>query len=435
MRINRTRWVSAGIAAAAALSLAACSGAEPKPQGLVSIEIWGWDAEVGKQMVDAFNASQDEVKATYVLQADNVATQTNFRNAFEARQQLPCLVQGFGPLTTAVVNGWAQDITDAVTPLKNVFSEGALASAKVNDRYYGTPTGSDGQFLIYNKATFDAAGVSVPTTWEEFVETGHTLKAKGIDVTNLAGEDPTTLINLSQMAGAEWFAIDGDQWVVNFRDEGTLKAANIIQQLINDDLVSNQTYQDRPALYAYFDSGKMASTPTQWWSLTGLKTNLTASAGDWTATAIPQFAGASKPVAPGRTQPSFVPVGCEHPDAVMAYVAWVASPEGIKAGRNKETGAVSFPTQISDPSPYVKDIIPDGLFVDNAQAGNVIVEAQARVIGKFELGPNYDAWFPEMQDQWGKAVAREITVEQALRAVQDFVIADLDAKGIAHKAS
>jgi multiple sugar transport system substrate-binding protein len=438
MRINRTRWVMTGVAVVATVSLAACSAGgtaaepEPKPEGPVSIEVWGWNAETGKQIADAFNAAQAEVKVEYVLQASNTAAQTNFQNAFVAGSGVPCLVQGFGPLTTMVVNGWAQDITKAVTPSASLYTKGALAAAQVNGSYYGVPSGSDGQFLIYNTATFEKAGLKVPTTWEEFVETGKELKKQGFDVTNLAGEDPSTLMNLAQQAGAEWFAIDGDRWVVDFLDEGTLKAAGIIQALVEDDLVSNQTYQDKPALYAYFDSGNMASTTTQWWSLGGYQTDMKKSAGDWAATAIPQFEGATEPVTPGRTQPAFVPVGCETPDAVMTYVDWLASKEGIEAGRNKETGAVGFPTQIPDPSAYVADVVPKNFFADDAQAAQVIVDAQAHVIGKFELGPNYDAWFPELQDQWGKAVAGKQTFEEALRAVQKFVATDLDSKGISY---
>ncbi|MBL0888701.1 ABC transporter substrate-binding protein [Myceligenerans indicum] len=440
MRINRTRWVATGVAAATTMSLAACSSdgsaAEPtgpdEPAGPVSIEIWGWNAETGEQLVDAFNAAQDDVEAEYVLQASNVATQTNFRNAFEAGEDVPCLVQGFAPLTTMVVNGWAQDITDSVTPSESIYSEGALAAAKVNDRYYGLPSGSDGQFLIYNTATFDKAGLDVPTTWEEYVEVGKKFKKDGVDIANLAGEDPSTLMNLAQQAGAEWFAIDGDRWVVNFLDEGTLKAADIMQQLVDNDLVSNETYQDKPALYAYFDSGNMASTTTQWWSLGGYQTDMKKSGGDWAATAIPQFEDATEPVTPGRTTPAFVPVGCDDPDAVMAYVDWLASDEGIEAGRNKESGAVGFPTQIPDPSAYADDVVPPDFFVDDAEAADVIVDAQAHVIGKFELGPDYDAWFPELQDQWGKAVAGEQTFADALAAVQGFVASDLDDKGISY---
>jgi multiple sugar transport system substrate-binding protein len=116
----------------------------------------------------------------------------------------------------------------------------------------------------------------------------------------------------------------------------------------------------------------------------------------------------------------------------VAYADWLTTPEAIEAGRNAETGAVSFPTQIPDPSDYVEEVVPEGLFVDDKAAGEEIIAAQEQVIGKFELGPNYDAWFPELQDQWGKAVAGEITLEEALTAVQEFVASDLDSKGISY---
>ncbi|WP_197517412.1 ABC transporter substrate-binding protein [Microbacterium karelineae] len=440
MKKTAIHWAAASVTVAAAVGLAGCSApqpaatgdpADPATDGPITIEIWGWNAETGDQIVDAFNSAQDEVVVEYVLQASNTATQTNFRNAMEADTNTACLVQGFAPITTMVVNGWAQDITGAVEASSGDYNEGSLAAAQVNGSYYGVPAGSDGQFLIYNQATFDQYGLDVPTTWEEMLEAGRTFKEHGVDITNLAGEDPSPLINLAQQAGAEWFAIDGERWVVNFVDDATLQAADVFQQLIDEDLVSNQTYQDRPALYSYFDSGNMALTSTQWWSLTGLQTNLPESAGDWVATDLPQFADATEVVTPGRALPSFVPVNCEHPEAVMTYIDWLSTPDGIEAGRNPETGAVSFPVQVQDPSPYVEEIIPEGFFADDAAAGEVIVEAQSNVIGKFELGPNYDAWFPELQDQWGQAVAGDITIEEALTAVQDFVVGDLEDKGIA----
>jgi multiple sugar transport system substrate-binding protein len=437
MNRSRARWATAGLAVTALTGLSACSADAPaapadEAEGPVTIEVWDWNAETGKQVTDAFNAAQDDVVVEHVLQASNVATQTNFQNAMEAGSGVPCLVQGFAPLTTMVVNGWAQDITEQVEGSADLYNEGALAAAQVNGQYYGLPAGSDGQFYIVNEKTFDEYDVEVPTTWDEFVDAGREFKKHGVDITNLAGEDPSILMNLAQQAGAEWFAIDGDQWVVNFTGDETLAAADVLQPLIDEDLVSNQTYMDRPALYRYFDSGKMASTTTQWWSLTGLHTDLTDSSGDWSAHPIPQFADAAEPVTPGRAMPAFVPEGCENPDAVMTYVDWLTTPEAIEAGRNKETGAVSFPTQIPDPSDYVEEVVPKGFFVDDKAAADEIVAAQAQVIGKFELGPNYDAWFPELQDQWGKAVAGEITLEEALTAVQEFVASDLDSKAISY---
>lgn len=436
---SRARWATAGLAVTALAGLSACSaGAAPggstdaEATGPVTIEVWGWNAETGEQVAEAFNEAQDDVTVKYVLQASNTATQTNFQNAMEAGSGVPCLVQGFAPLTTMVVNGWAQDITEQVEPSADLYNAGALAAAQVDGKYYGLPSGSDGQFYIVNQKTFDKYDVEVPTTWDEFVDVGRELKKHDVDVTNLAGEDPSGLMNLAQQAGAEWFAIDGDQWVVNFTDEGTLAAADVFQQLIDEDLVSNQTYMDKPALYKYFDSGKMASTTTQWWSLTGYQTGFPDSSGDWAAYPIPQFSDAAEPVTPGRTLPSFVPEGCENPEAAVAFSDWLTTPEAIEAGRNEETGAVGFPVQIPDPSAYVEEVVPKDFFVDDKAAGEEIVAAQERVIGKFELGPDYDAWFPELQDQWGKAVAGEITLEEALTAVQEFVAADLESKGISY---
>lgn len=432
---SRKKWLALGATAATIVGLTACSPGTEAPAsggdaGPVTIEVWGWNAETGEQIADAFNAAQGDVTVEYVLQASNTATQTNFRNAFEAGNDLPCLVQGFAPLTTMVVNGWAEDITDEVKASADIYTEGALAAAEVNGSYYGVPSGSDGQFLIINKATYDRSGVPVPETWEDFIEAGRVFHEQGVDVTNLAGEDPSSLMNLVQQAGAEWFAIDGEEWVVDLTSDESLAAADVIQQLIDGDYVSNQTYQDRPALYGYFDSGNMASTTTQWWSLGGMATNFTASLGSWEAVPIPQFADAKEPVTPGRTMPSFVPKGCENPDAVMAFVDWLATEEGIESGRNEETGAIGFPTQIPDPSAYVEEVIPEGFFNDADKAAEEIVFAQEHVIGKFEMGPNYDAWFPELQDQWGRAVAGEITVAEALQATEDFIAGDLEDKGI-----
>ena len=434
----RKRWLAAGVAFAALAGLTACSGTAggaptaSADKGPATIEVWGWNAETGKQIADAFNAAQDDVTVKYVLQASNTATQTNFRNAFEAGKDLPCLVQGFAPLTTMVVNGWAEDITDVVKKSAKTYTEGALAAAKVDGRYYGTPSGSDGQFLIINKATYDKFGVAVPKTWDDFLAAGKTFHEHGVDVTNLAGEDPSTLLNLVQQAGAEWFSIDGDKWVVDLTSKESLAAADVVQKLIDGDYVSNQTYQDKPALYSYYDSGNMASTTTQWWSLGGMATNFHTSLGSWEAVPIPQFAGAKEPVTPGRTTPSFVPKGCKDADAVMKFVDWQATKAGIEAGRNTKTGAIGFPTQIPDPSPYVDEVIPKGFFADPDKAADEIVFAQKHVIGKFELGPDYDAWFPELQDQWGKAVAGQITVADALKATQDFIASDLKQKGIGY---
>ena len=447
MSLNNTKRKALSVAAAAAAIglLAGCGSASaPAPAapaadaGPVTIDVWGWDAETTQHVVDAFNASHDKIKVNYVLQASNTATQTNFRNVMASKKDIPCWIPGIAPLSTVLVNGWAQDITQYVEPIKNTYSKGAQAAAQVDGKYYGFPAGPSGTFMMANKAVYEKYGLAVPKTWEEFVTTGKELKTHGVTVMNLAGEDPSTLIQLSQQAGASWFEIDGDQWKVNLQDDATSKAVEIIQQLVDNDLVAHQTYKDRPALYSYFDSGQLATVPLAWWSMTGYQTNFKTSLGQWKAVDVPQFKDAKEFVSSGTVDPGFVPVGCEHPAAAVEYQNWVSSSkEGIEAGRNPKTGSVGVPTNLADVSAYTADVVPDKIFGDQpkAEAGAVIAKAQSAAIGKFERGPNYDAWFPELQDQWGKAMAKQITLKQAMANVQAFITKDLDSKGIKYEAT
>lgn len=431
-------------AAIAAIGLVSGCGSATGPTapaadaGPVTIDVWGWDAESTPNVVAAFNASHDKIKVNYVLQASLKATQTNFRNVMESKKDIPCYIPGIGPMATTLVNGWAQDVTEYIDPIKDTYSKGAQAAAQVEGKFFGFPAGPSATFMMANKAVYEKHGLAVPKTWEEFVTTGKELKKHGVTVMNLAGEDPSTLLQMSQQAGASWFEIDGDKWKVNLQDDATLKAVDIIQQMVDNDLVAHQTYQDRPALYSYFDSGQLATVPLAWWSMAGYQTNFKTSLGQWEAVDVPQFKDAKEFVSSGMADPGFVPVGCENPAAAIEYVHWTASSkEAIEAGRNKKTGAIGVPAHLADVSSYTNDVVPDKIFGAQpaAEVGKVIAKAQNAAVGKFERGPNYDAWFPEMQDQWGKAMAKQITLKEAMANVQTFITKDLDSKGIKYEVS
>ncbi|MBT1160801.1 extracellular solute-binding protein [Bifidobacterium sp. SO1] len=434
--------IAAGIVAVATMTgVAACgssndsgSDSAAKSNGPVEIEVWTWST-TGQQQAEAFNKSQNEVKVKVVLQASNTAQQQNFRNAFEAKKSLPDLVQGFAPLTTNVANGWAEDITDSIQPILGIFSDGAKKNAELNGKYYGIPVAPAGQYSISNTDVLSKYGVEAPKTWDDLLALGKKANADGVKIFNLAGEDPSVLMQLAQEAGAQWFSIDGDSWKVNFLDDGTVKAAGIIQQMIDGKMVSNETWTDTGSLYKFFDSGKLAFMTTQYWSVPNFKTNMPSTSGKWQISAYPEIDGTAK--VPGIvSQVDFVPKGTDkaHQDAVMKWEKYINSDEGIEAGRDKASNTVPLPSGLSgDLTKYVKANIPEGFYSNPDDAVDIINTATKDVMGGFNLGPNYDAWFPELQDQWGKAVNGQITVKEALKNTQDFVAKDLKSKGINYK--
>ncbi|MEV8604649.1 extracellular solute-binding protein [Streptomyces griseoviridis] len=440
MNGKRVRVLSATSVVLSIVALAGCGGSGDegtKASGPVTVEWWSWDESKTTQPVaDKFNATHDDVKIKLVKQADNVGTAQNVRNVVASGKNVPCLVKNFGEVPGLAGEGLLSDVTDALQPYlrKKAFTEAALPAVRAGGRYYAVPTGFTPQFMIINKSVYDAYGIAAPKTWDELIDAGKKLKKHGVYVMNLAGEDPSTLVNLVQQANGSWYRQDGDSWKVDFLSPESLQAADIVQRLVDNDLVANQTYQDRPALISYFDSGKMVSLPTSTWQLGTYELNYKKSLGDWQPIDLPQFAGASAFTTPGHSVNSglIVPKGCAHvKEAVEAGVWMNTTKEAVDATYQKDTKQYSWPGAIPDPSPWVASTVPDKLFgKDRDQARGVILKAVAGAKDTWTVGPNYTGVFAELQDEWAKIVTKKITVKAALAHLQEFTVKDLKSKNI-----
>ncbi|MGF0115201.1 ABC transporter substrate-binding protein [Promicromonospora sp. Marseille-Q5078] len=157
------------------LVLAGCSASDPETSdGRVHLTFWhGYtesDGDVLNQIVDDFNASQDDVAISTEVNPWDVIDDT----------VLPALSAGTGPEIVAMpaerlpvyadrralVNLDAYYADEPATP---DLQPGALDMVTTDDGAYGVPTGFVPLTMFYNKALFDKAGVEVPTTWDEWV--------------------------------------------------------------------------------------------------------------------------------------------------------------------------------------------------------------------------------------------------------------------------
>ncbi|MFC6022873.1 ABC transporter substrate-binding protein [Plantactinospora solaniradicis] len=418
--------------------MAACGdGDEGASSGPVEVEYWAWaPQETVEPVVNKFNESHTDIKIKYVKQADNATAYTGLRNAIAAGQGVPCLVQGAAnaEIPSLLGEGLVTDITEYVKPYvdKGLFTAAAPKSAQVQGKYYGIPGGATPTFMMVNRKVYDQHGVAVPKTWDEVITAGKALKPHGVQVMNLAGEDPSTLVNLVVQAGGTWYTIDGDAWKVDFLTPESLKSADVLQQLVDNGLVANQTYQDRPALIAYFDEGKMVSLPTSTWQLRNYELNYKKSIGNWQPVDLPQFADAPQFATPNHGMAMPVPKGCRHLKEATDVGVWMAThKDAIDATFDKATGAYAFPGSVPDPSPWVESVVPQKLFGDKrAEAAPVILKAVRAGVDNWQVGPNYTGVFTELQDQWAQAVTKRITFRQLLENMQRYTVDDLKAKGI-----
>ncbi|MFJ3894699.1 ABC transporter substrate-binding protein [Streptomyces sp. NPDC090083] len=437
----RGRVLHAAVAGAALAGLlTACGGSGGSggstSSGPVTLQFWGW-ANGQEALVKEFNAAHKDVKLKYTKVTDQLTIQKQLSNALKAKSA-PCLVQNTAEYVTSWVSqGALADITKYVEPSKSKFNAGSWAGVQVQGKIYGVPTSSAPAFTIYRTDVFKKYGLKAPTTWDEFIAAGKVLTKHGIKITNYAGEDPSTLEVLAMQAGAHWYAIDGDAWKVDFQDAGSLKAAQVIQDIIDDDLNSTLSFADYAAVQRNFDNGGTATRQISTWQMSGMVQNFTDSFGDWALSPWPTFAGEAAKTPAGTNQSggmNLVTEQCAHQQQAAEAALWLSTDNSaVKTMASPTTGSGVMPA-LADSSSYVDEAISQKLLGTNYEpAKKVVTDSLGTVTSDWVFGPDWTAMFTELQTQWGKVVGKQEKVTDLLAHMQEWTVQDLKSRGISVK--
>ncbi|CAM3291880.1 ABC transporter substrate-binding protein [Occultella aeris] len=170
--IRRTLRVTA--AAAAIALLAACgAGGEGSSDGREELELWFWGATPAQRaaleenLVDAYNASQDEYTLTVTF---NERVDSNIQTALAANEG-PDIVYGSGPsfVSPFAQSGKLLNLDDYSEQYG--WQDRLLApiyeSGTVDGSLYAVANSINTVGIFYNQAVLDDLGVGVPTTIEE----------------------------------------------------------------------------------------------------------------------------------------------------------------------------------------------------------------------------------------------------------------------------
>ena len=153
--------------------------------------------------------------------------------------------------------GLYADLTDVMDPVKGQFSEVALKPVTIDGKIWGIPMITDPQLLFYRPSMLEAAGVAVPTTFEELMAAGLALTTA--DVKGL------------------WIGNDGGAGVM----AGAIPVAAGVGLL--DDTSTTVTF-DSPDVAtafsqlhdAYAGGAMLVGAPTDWWDPTTFVAGLAA---------------------------------------------------------------------------------------------------------------------------------------------------------------
>ncbi|MGP3976223.1 ABC transporter substrate-binding protein [Streptomyces sp. 8N114] len=428
--IGRKRLLAAATACALSLTLAACGSDSGGSSGPVTLEMWS-GAEGAEQAAKAFNAAHDDITVKFVkVPQDKMSNQLNNAHKAGDKSKAPCLVQTDNREGSMLMaQGVLKDIAGDLKSSKGKFSDGAIEALSIGGKTYGVPDARQPMFTLFNKEVFDKAGLNYPRTWEELIEAGKKLRKDGVKVFNLAGEDPSTWMNMAWQAGARWYQVEGDAWKIDFTDENSEWAAGIMQKMLDEKLVSKISYADYAAMIREYDAGKIASRQLSTWQLSSFEQQIKKTLGNWEP--APNFTtpGESTPVSPGDTYGLMVPELCEHSEEAVRAAVWLATSDKPVETMGSPKTAGWYPA-VQDPEPHLDQVVPRKLMGTHAKKAVPIINKSAKFADGWQYGPNSKAMYEELADQWGKAMAGDIKVADILPHMQKWVVKDLEQRKV-----
>lgn len=148
----------------------------------------GANGERVNKIAEDFNATQSDYKVVPVYKGNYTETMTAAIAAFRAKEH-PQIVQVFevGTATMMAAKGAIYPVEQLMKDTGEAFDGEAFLPAVVS--YYQTPEGellsmpfnSSTPVMWYNKTALDAAGASVPKTWDDVKVTAQKLVDNGMD--------------------------------------------------------------------------------------------------------------------------------------------------------------------------------------------------------------------------------------------------------------
>ncbi|GAA5044861.1 multiple sugar transport system substrate-binding protein [Thermocatellispora tengchongensis] len=442
---SRRGAMTAGVAAALSLALAACGGgsgvsggdatgpaAVPSKSAAVQdalskpaeLTFWTWVTGIEKT-VARFEAKYPNIKVNVVNAGQSADQYTKLQTAIKAGSGAPDVAQiEYFALPQFALSKQVVNLSEyGADALKDKFAASAWNQVVINGGVYGIPQDTGPMAMFYRKDIFDRLKLEPPKTWAEFAEAAKKIKADNPDnfITSIDPGDAGGVDSLIWQAGGQPFKTSGEsnvsvtldsdpgvkQWVTNF---GTL---------LKDKLVEPQPgWTDE--WWKGMGSGKYATWLTGAWAPGAIMNSIPKTKGKWAVAPMPQYDAATPMNAEnGGSSVAVIPQSKNIPAAV-AFAEWLNSdPEAVKS-LNEEAGL--FPaTKVLLDDPAFRDVPWE--FFGGQKINQVLGDASAAVRPGWQYLPFQVYANSIFKDTVGQAIDGGGDLTAALKSWQDRITA------------
>ncbi|MGW5127104.1 ABC transporter substrate-binding protein [Streptomyces sp. NPDC004069] len=295
------------------------------------------------------------------------------------------------------------------------------------DGVYAVPQASGPMAMFYRADLYKKWGITPPRTWDEFEQ----------DAKKIRSADPKAYIStfppgnsawftaLAWQAGAKWFDVKGDSWVVDIDNPQTEKVAAYWDRLRREKLIKTEP-DFANGWYKDLQDGGVVSWVSAQWGDAIISGNAPKTAGDWRVAPMPQWSAGQNVSANWGGSSTAVLKGAEHTPEALQFAVWLNSdPKSIdlliKGGYGWPAATDAFKgSALDQPSEFF-----------GGQKYNDLFAAADRTIDKsWKWIPTVDATYQHLNDGFQAAVAGRGTFVDAVRKAQQQTVADLKAKGL-----
>ena len=214
-----------------------------------------------------------------------------------AGEEVPDLLgieQGSFPrfMQNGIIEAKFLDLTDLLADDYDLIVEGRHTPYTYQGRVYGVDSSLCAVVYYYQPAIFEERGLSVPTTWDEFMDTGATLAEEGISLSAVTDHGGMFMMYLLQRGG-EVFSESGEFVLGNEENrQVALEVLNNLRGGIEVGAISHipsGEYWGATPITAYRDGRMVGAIMPDWYSDYILKPQAEDMAGQWAIAPMPAW--------------------------------------------------------------------------------------------------------------------------------------------------